>query len=54
MNPPLGFPPKVFHTCGKNCGKPLVSTPVAGADGPYRWYFAMAKGVMALYRTRGL
>jgi hypothetical protein len=24
------------------------------ADGPCRWYFAMAKGVMALYRARAL
>ena len=44
----LGFPPKVFHTCGKICGKPGISRSTIRAGTPFGWYFAMAKGVTAL------
>jgi hypothetical protein len=30
--------PKVFHTCGKNCGKSTSSAAVRGLDAPFSWH----------------
>ena len=40
-----GSLPEVFHTCGKNCGKPGVYGPFDHADRRCYWYLAMAKGL---------
>jgi len=49
--PRLGVPPKVFHTCGKNCGKRGVCKDVPPADRQHHWYLAMAKGLTGRFSS---
>jgi hypothetical protein len=45
--PHIGFVPKVFHTCGKNCGKPGCCHETERREGRATAYFGMAKEVTA-------
>ena len=46
-SPQIGFVPKVFHTCGKNCGKPGCCHKTERQEGRVTAYFSMAKEVTA-------